>query len=147
MRPKMKRIYDDPEDTQKRLLILDEKFQSIDDLPEHLKQFNTQQGGQAQEHKLELGYEHFSVDEVLNKLLPNLAEIPSAFEQAGHLAHLNLRGEALPYKNLIARVLLDKNPTIKTVVNKIGNIETEFRTFPMEVLIAVFIYVMFVMHI
>jgi hypothetical protein len=39
----------------------------------------------------------------------------------------------LPYKHLIAQVILDKNPTIKTVVNKIGNIETEFRTFPMEV--------------
>ena len=37
-------------------------------------------------------------------------------------------------KHLIAQVLLDKNPSIKTVVNKIGNIETEFRTFPMEVI-------------
>ena len=52
---------------------------------------------------------------------------------SGHLAHLNLRPEALPFKNVIGQVILDKNPTIKTVVNKIGNIATEFRTFPMEV--------------
>ena len=133
MRPKMKRIYDAPDDAQKRLLILSEQYQAISDLPEHLKEFNDKHGGEAQDYHLQLGYEHFSVDEVLNKLLPNLAEVPSAFEQAGHLAHLNLREEALPYKHLIAQVLLEKNPTIKTVVNKIGNIETEFRTFPMEV--------------
>lgn len=40
----------------------------------------------------------------------------------------------LPFKSIIGQVLIDKNPHIKTVVNKIGNIETEFRTFPMEVI-------------
>ncbi len=39
----------------------------------------------------------------------------------------------IPYKYLIAKVILDKNPGISTVVNKLGTIETEFRTFPMEV--------------
>ena len=29
---------------------------------------------------------------------------------------------------------MDKTPQIKTVVNKIGTIATEFRTFPMELL-------------
>lgn len=29
---------------------------------------------------------------------------------------------------------MQKNPRIKTVVNKVGKIETEFRTFKMEVL-------------
>jgi tRNA (guanine37-N1)-methyltransferase len=31
-------------------------------------------------------------------------------------------------------VILDKHPHLKTVVNKTGNIETEFRVFPMEVI-------------
>lgn len=40
----------------------------------------------------------------------------------------------LPYKYLIGQVILEKNSaSIRTVVNKIGQIETEFRTFPMEV--------------
>jgi tRNA (guanine37-N1)-methyltransferase len=49
---------------------------------------------------------------------------------------LNLKEEYLPYKHIIAEVLLDKNPTIRTVINKIDNVGTqsEFRTFQYEVL-------------
>eukprot|EP01034_Spumella_vulgaris_P027258 gene27258-33952_t len=50
------------------------------------------------------------------------------------MAHVNLREESLPYKHIIGQVLLDKNPSIKTIVNKTGSIETEYRTFPMELL-------------
>jgi len=53
------------------------------------------------------------------------------------LAHLNLKAEYLPYKHLIAEVILDKSEgLIQTVVNKIDDVgsESEFRTFPMEVL-------------
>ncbi len=50
---------------------------------------------------------------------------------------MNLNDEALPHKFLIGRAILDKNrPRIRLVVNKIGNIENEFRTFPMEILAA-----------
>lgn len=66
---------------------------------------------------------------------PLIEEVPSSFEAAGHIAHLNLREEALPYKYLIGKAILEKNrPRIRLVVNKIGNIENEFRTFPMEIL-------------
>jgi tRNA G37 N-methylase Trm5 len=44
--------------------------------------------------------------------------VPSSFETVGHIAHLNLRDELLPYKHLVGQVLLDKNPNIQTVVNK-----------------------------
>jgi hypothetical protein len=82
---------------------------------------------------------------VLRQVLPaSIADVPSSFEAAGHVAHLNLREEVplliivhfcrrrrrrccsflssllifvwpqvLPYKALIARVILDKNPRIK----------------------------------
>ena len=51
-------------------------------------------------------------------------------------AHLNLRDQYIPYKNLIAEVLLDKNPTVRTVINKIDEVgeESEYRTFKYEVL-------------
>lgn len=78
------------------------------------------------------GYEELSVDEVLRRLLPAGIDIPSSFEQAGQLCHLNLRDSQLPYRYLIGQVILDKNKSVKTVVNKTGKIETEFRTFPME---------------
>ena len=34
--------------------------------------------------------------------------IPSAFETVGHIAHLNLRDEHLPYKRLIAKVFISE---------------------------------------
>jgi hypothetical protein len=37
------------------------------------------------------------------RLLPDGLEVPSAFESVGHIAHLNLRGDLLPYKHLIGQ--------------------------------------------
>ena len=34
---------------------------------------------------------------------------------------------------MLMQVILDKNPSIKTVVNKVGNIENEYRVLPLEV--------------
>lgn len=50
--------------------------------------------------------------------------------------HLNLREQYLPYKHLIAEILKDKNPTIRTVINKIEDVgsHSQFRTFPFELL-------------
>ncbi len=58
------------------------------------------------------------------KLLPEGCEVPTSFESVGHIAHLNLRDELLPYKHVIGQVLLDKNSSIRTVVNKVSS------TFP-----------------
>jgi len=44
--------------------------------------------------------------QVLETLLPEGMIIPSAFETVGHIAHLNLREEHLPYKRLIAKVFV-----------------------------------------
>jgi len=79
-----------------------------------------------------LGYDHFTAEEVLRKFLPQGMEIPSSYEQAGHVCHLNLRDSQLPFRYIIGQVILDKNKSVRTVVNKTGKIETEFRTFPME---------------
>jgi tRNA (guanine37-N1)-methyltransferase len=85
-------------------------------------------------HDVTTSYADWTVEEVLRRILP-IEEIPSAFEMIGHLAHINLRDELLPYKYLVGRAILDKNgPRVQTVVNKVGSIDTKFRTFGMEVI-------------
>lgn len=85
--------------------------------------------------KLTLFYDYWQMNEILEALLPRDMIIPSAFETVGHIAHLNLRDEHLPYKKLIAKVVLDKNkPKIQTVVNKIDAIHNDYRTMQLEVL-------------
>lgn len=86
-------------------------------------------------HSITLGYDSMSLSEALSHLLPpHIRELPSSFETVGHIAHLNLRDELLPWKHVIGQVLLDKNPKIKTVINKTGAIENEWRVLPMEVI-------------
>ncbi|KNC85171.1 hypothetical protein SARC_02628 [Sphaeroforma arctica JP610] len=65
--------------------------------------------------------------------LLNMPGSVAGFETIGHIAHFNLREDYLPFKEIIGRIVIDKNQHIKTVVNKLGNIDTTFRFFQMEV--------------
>jgi len=89
-------------------------------------------------YTVHMHYEHWSYSQLLAAVLPEDChdDIPGAFTLTGHLAHLNLRSRFLPYRHLIAQLILDKNPPVKTVVNKIEDVGASsiFRTFPMEVL-------------
>ncbi|GMH49452.1 hypothetical protein TrVE_jg4488 [Triparma verrucosa] len=87
-------------------------------------------------HTVASTYSDMTVDSVLRRVIPEsvTTEIPSSFESVGHIAHVNLRENVLPWKFIIGKVLLDKNYHITKVVNKVGQISTEFRTFPMEVI-------------
>ena len=134
-RPRLRRIIEVSGDANSRLLILSSCWSenAMDLFPLDLRDYLVETGGQLQRFDMTIGYDDMMVEEVLTKILPPETEIPSSFEQAGHIAHLNLRDHLVPYKHIIGQVILDKNPAIKTVVNKIGSIETEFRTFPLEV--------------
>ncbi|KAI0194537.1 Met-10+ like-protein-domain-containing protein [Astrocystis sublimbata] len=92
-------------------------------------------------YHLSLDYTYWSYEDVMRCVLPAEPRdendgFPTGFNQAGHVAHLNLREQFLPYKKLIAEVLLDKNPNVRTVINKLSNVgtESEFRTFAYELL-------------
>ena len=77
-------------------------------------------GGEVRSQAVTVGYEQLTAVEALRKLLPAGMEVPSSFEQVGHVAHVNLREEQLPYKQLIGAVLLEKNaPRVRSVVNKV----------------------------
>lgn len=127
-----------------RLLLLDERFanKGLEELPEAIKAVFREETNESTTSnielvrcKLTLFYEYWQMNEILEALLPKGMIIPSAFEMVGHIAHLNLRDEHLPYKKLIAKVVLDKNrPKIKTVVNKIDAIHNDYRTMQLEVL-------------
>lgn len=87
-------------------------------------------------YRLTLGYESFSTDNILTALLPPHTPIPQSYSLIGHIAHVNLRDEQLPYKHVIGRVILSKSYTLRTVVNKVGAIDNVYRNFQAEVLAA-----------
>ncbi|XP_059661575.1 tRNA (guanine(37)-N1)-methyltransferase 1 [Cornus florida] len=127
-----------------RLLLLDERYATtgLDELPEAIKAVlkddgrqNTTSTFELVRCKVTLFYKYWQMNEILEAMLPKSMIVPSAFETVGHIAHLNLRDEHLPYKKLIAKVVLDKNrPKIQTVVNKIDVIHNDYRTMHLEVL-------------
>lgn len=116
----------------------------LDGLPEEVRAWIKSNGGAPFQHTLVLGYEYLTTEQVLRALLPaSITEVPTGFETAGHVAHLNLRDEMLPYKHLIGQVILDKHSgRLRSVVNKTATISDEenaechriYRTFPLEVL-------------
>ena len=105
--PRLKSVYAVPNMPSKRYLLLNESVTdaSLDTLPEPMKEFNKSKGGEAEPYFLDIGYEHMTVEEVLRKILPPEIDIPSSFEQIGHIAHMNLREETLAYKYIIGRYL------------------------------------------
>lgn len=88
-------------------------------------------------HTVTLDYSYWTMDKILRSILPPKVPIIGAFESVGHIAHLNLRPEQLPFESIIGEVLLDKNGQIKTVVNKLDSIDNVFRFFKMNVIAGV----------
>ncbi|CAN1239279.1 tRNA (guanine(37)-N1)-methyltransferase 1 [Linum grandiflorum] len=127
-----------------RLLLLDERYadKTLEELPQAVKSAleeaimeNTASAFEVVRCKLTLFYDYWLMNEILEASLPKDMITPSAFESIGHIAHLNLKDEHLPYKKLIAKVVLDKNkPKIQTVVNKVDAINNDYRTMQLEVL-------------
>ncbi|PWN88720.1 hypothetical protein FA10DRAFT_255091 [Acaromyces ingoldii] len=141
--PKVKHLLpDDAGDASRRILLLN--VAAVDDLDERARHFleeaaaaREEEEGHAQptQQHLTVDYGHWTADEVLGALLPlGLPEgTPTAFTSTGHIAHLNLRADYLPYRHVIGQVILDKNARmVRTVVNKLDTIDAEFRFFAME---------------
>ena len=87
-------------------------------------------------------FKYFIEEEVSNKKLEEteasinklIKSFPNGFEIVGKIAHMNLRDEYLKYKYFIGQLILDKNPSLVTVVNKVGKIDNVYRTYEMEIL-------------
>lgn len=74
------------------------------------------------------------MDDIISSIVPpELSDIsPAGYAVMGHIAHLNLNPPFLPYKHIIGEVILDKRRDLRTVVNKLGTINAQFRFFYME---------------
>ncbi|KAF8634903.1 hypothetical protein AX15_000651 [Amanita polypyramis BW_CC] len=133
--PKMRTVIPDPSDPDGHRLVL----LSVSDeanLSPDTQEFIKHECNGLVNHPVELNYDYWTADEILHAILPeDLCDgSPSGFAMTGHIAHLNLNDEYLPYKHLIGQVILDKNKQVKTVVNKLDSIDTKFRFFKMELL-------------
>ncbi|KAK3210779.1 hypothetical protein Dsin_015485 [Dipteronia sinensis] len=114
---RVKPITEDPTSEENRYVILSEKVQNPDlsDIPDQ------------------------KLDELKNifkiEVVPHSMTLGYSYWDAGHIAHLNVHDELLPYKDVIAKVIYDKNyPRIRTVANKVGAITNEFRVPKFEIL-------------
>ena len=139
--PRVKAVTRDAEgERDGNLILLNDKV--VDDdlravIPEErLSVVRERVGGEIEvtEYDVPLTYEYFNAAQVLRKLLPSAVEVPSSFETVGHIAHMNLRDEHESHKYLIGKVILEKNERLRTVVNKVGSIESEFRVPEWELL-------------
>ncbi|XP_022841993.1 tRNA (guanine(37)-N1)-methyltransferase 2 [Olea europaea var. sylvestris] len=111
-RPRIKPITEDPTCNKNRYMILSEKVQNPD-----LSEIPSQKLDELREifkievvpYSLTLGYSYWGADYILKQILPPGVEVPSSFETIGHIAHLNITDELLPYKDVIAKVIYDKD--------------------------------------
>jgi tRNA (guanine37-N1)-methyltransferase len=133
--PKIRTVIRDPtasSDTNLVLLWTNNEAELTPDA----RQFLESQSQGIVSHNVELDYSYWTADEILQSILPEeICETsPTSFTITGHLAHMNLRDEYLPYRKVIGQVILDKNRGLRTVVNKLETIDSQFRFFKMEVL-------------
>ena len=122
-------------DDSKAILLRDD-VKLISDLNPETKLKINEFGIILKPYTLKLDYSFWKSEEILKSILPEnlIDDVPSGFSQAGHLAHINLRDEYKPFGKLIGQVILDKNPLVLTVVDKVNTIANKFRTFPLELL-------------
>ncbi|GAB2300391.1 hypothetical protein Dimus_034433 [Dionaea muscipula] len=116
-KPRVKPITEDPSSDKTRYVILSERVQNEDlsDIPEQkLTALKELCEAEVVPYSLTLGYSYWG---------------------AGHIAHLNISEELLAYKDVIAKVIYDKNyPRLRTIVNKVGSIANEYRVPRFEIL-------------
>ena len=100
------RIYLDPD------LFNDETTSKIESLESSLISVNKCDDDSVDKylgyHDLELTYENYSYHDILRAILPEDGESISGYSIIGHILHLNLRDQAIPFKHLIGQVRNDE---------------------------------------
>ncbi|XP_002735219.2 tRNA (guanine(37)-N(1))-methyltransferase-like [Saccoglossus kowalevskii] len=132
----IKIMRDVPNEENKFWLLDPEKVTDMNSFSEETRQILKDNSVEEKlyEYDLEIRYKEWSADEILRSVMPHDIEVISSFSRLGHIAHMNLRDEQMQYKKIIGQVILDKNPGLKMVVNKVNTIDNEFRFFQMELM-------------
>lgn len=141
----IKPLRPDPENPEKKCILLSPQVRAADreTWSPTLQKLEDEGKVKVRTYDLNLTYDDWGMRMILDAVLPEFppeeTETPAGFSAVGHVAHVNLRDQYLPWKHLIGQVLLDKNKaTISTVINKVEDVgagaENDFRTFPYEVL-------------
>ena len=68
---------------------------------------------------MELSYNNWSVADVMRAVLPSQVENVTSFTQVGHIAHLNLKPETLPFKGLIGDCHFILLPSLSRILSHI----------------------------
>ncbi|KAF9531940.1 hypothetical protein CPB83DRAFT_808080 [Crepidotus variabilis] len=133
--PKLKTVVPDPTNALGDRLVLLRMSNQTEISPEARRFLDAEAKGLV-DYKIDLEYDYWTSEECLHAFLPEeLREgAPTGFAMTGHIAHVNLNDEYLPYKHIIGQLILDKNKRAKTVVNKLNSIDHQFRFFKMELL-------------
>lgn len=110
-------------------------IKNIDSFPENVREYleKAQVDSPLYHRTVLLTYNNWKAHEVISAILPPPL-LFSGFSTIGHIVHLNLKDELLPYKHIIGEVLLDKINNCQTVVNKTKIIDNVYRNFEMEIL-------------
>ena len=105
--PRLRNIVPDTKgDLKKKLVLLNSKVK-LDAQQESLLK-----SCEAEEmvYQLTLDYNYWSGEQILRAVLPvDIAEVTTAFETIGHIAHMNLRDSQLDYKTLIGTDIIINN--------------------------------------
>jgi tRNA (guanine37-N1)-methyltransferase len=133
----------------KKFLIKVERFQPVsngkirmnpdlvrswEDLPhEELEKHGIGSGAFSLED-VEFGYQNWRADELVKAITPEGLEPATSYSKIGHIIHINLKDNLLPYKTVIGEIYKDKIPGCRAVINKAQSIDNTFRNFQIDLL-------------
>nr|CDJ84386.1 Protein of unknown function Met10 domain containing protein [Haemonchus contortus] len=137
------------DDSKHKLLLFDpntlhENSVELESLKSHIESLIKEHTGeimlQWRPITLTVAFEDWDIRSIIKAVLPSDLDF-SSYSQTGHIVHVNLRENLLPYKRIIGQILLEKVSRCRTVVNKVDEIKSEYRNFELDLLAGVDDYV------
>ncbi|CAD6198397.1 unnamed protein product [Caenorhabditis auriculariae] len=80
-----------------------------------------------------IGFDNWDLKTLIKSVLPDNLEY-SSFTQSGHIIHCNFSDQLLPFRFIIAEILLNKVNNCRTVVQKSSIITNVYRNLELELL-------------